>query len=288
LQKQYLNYTISSYLLSNFYVTKIYTTMNFIKSSIFYDYLYSPKSWLHKQNNKIKIYICFIQLFFLPYSSFIYLTIFSISLLLLYNSTYVPNSIKNYLKRMIIFFIIFLIINIEQRDLTKYNQVSHRQTLQIFPLNKFTLFNGKNGLKSSRFSSLYFYLPISIIRLLTINIIYLFFIKILLLTTHYNEIIKFILVKIKKHLKTPATILNLEVMISSQFLNIICYQIEILKIAYITRDIKLNMRHSIRESILTCILFIEQLILNIYQSIYTTSNTLYSREIKLYNLKFYN
>jgi len=110
----------------------------------------------------------------------------------------------------------------------------------------------------------------------------------LLLTTHYNEIIKFILVKIKKHLKTPATILNLEVMISSQFLNIICYQIEILKIAYITRDIKLNMRHSIRESILTCILFIEQLILNIYQSIYTTSNTLYSREIKLYNLKFYN
>ncbi len=262
--------------------------MSFIKSSIFYEYLYSPKSWLHKRNNKFKIYISFIQLFFLPYSSCIYWILLCIGLLVLYNLTYLPNSIKHYLKRMTIFFIIFLIINIERKNIHNYNLVNTRKTLQIYPLNKFTLLHSNNELESTKFSSLYFYLPISIIRLLTINIVYLFFIKILLLTTHYNEIIEFILVKIKKHLKTPIIILNLEVMLSSQFLNIICYQIELLKIAYRTRDIKLNIRHNIKENIVIYLLFIQQLLSNIYESMYSISNTLYSREIEFDNLKFYN
>jgi len=262
--------------------------MSFIKSSIFYEYLYSPKSWLHQQDNKFKIYICFIQLFFIPYSSFIYLILFSLSLFLLYNSTYVPNSVKNYLKRMMIFFIIFFIINIEQEELSQYNMLSTSETLQDSSSEKLRLFNSKKDIKFIEVESSYFYIPISILRLLTINTIYLFFIKILLLTTHYNEIIKFILFKIKKFLKQPVRIFNLEVMISSQFLNIICYQIEILKISYLTRDMTLNMRHDIKEKILIYIFFIQHLLLNIHENIYSISNTLYSREIKFNNLKFYN
>lgn len=268
-------------MLSNFSLNKIYIIMSFIKSSIFYEYLYSPKSWLHQQNNKFKIYICFIQLFFLPYSSFIYLHLFCFSLFVLYNSIYVPNNVKNYLKRMIIFFLIFLIMNIEQKDINNYKLINTRRIIKIFPSDKFRL-------DSSECPSSYFYLSRSIIRLLTINIVYLFFLKLLLLTTHYNEIIKFILVKIKRSLKLPAAILNLEVMLSSQFLNIICYQIEILKIAYITRNMKLHIKDSIKENISISIFFIQQLLINIHQSIYSISNTLYSREIKLQNLKFYN
>ena len=262
--------------------------MSFIKSSIFYEYLYSPKSWLHQKNNKFKIYICFIQLFFLPYSSFIYLKFFCLSLFILYNSIYVPNSVKNYLKRMMIFFMLFLAMNIEQKDINNYHLISNRQIIKIFPSDKLMILYNKNQFDISEFSSLYFYLPISIIRLLTINIVYLFFIKILLLTTHYNDVIKFILVKIKRSLRLPARILNLEVMISSQFLNIICCQIEILKIAYITRNINLNIKNNIKENISIYIFFIQQLLLNIYQNIYSISNTLYSREIKFQNLKFYN
>jgi len=262
--------------------------MSFIKSSIFYEYIYSPKSWLHQQNHKFKIYICFIQLFFLPYSSFIYLKFFCLSLFILYNSIYVPNSVKNYLKRMMIFFMLFLAMNIEQKDINNYHLISNRQIIKIFPSDKLMILHKKNKFDISEFSSLYFYLPISIIRLLTINIVYLFFIKILLLTTHYNDVIKFILVKIKRSLRLPARILNLEVMISSQFLNIICCQIEILKIAYITRNINLNIKNNIKENISIYIFFIQQLLLNIYQNIYSISNTLYSREIKFQNLKFYN
>jgi len=260
--------------------------MSFIKSSIFYEYLYSPKSWLHKQNNKFKIYICFIQLSFLPYGSFMYLTLFFIGLSSLYNSTYVPDNVKNYLKKMIIFFIIFLIINIEHKKITKYNIVSTRRTLQIFPLDNSILFYSKN--KQPLNQLIYLYLPISIIRLLSINILYLFFIKILLLTTHYDQIIKIILIQIKRSLKLTTQILNLEIMISSQFLNIICYQIEILKTANTTRDIKFNIKHNIKENLLIYIFFIQQLIFNIYENIFSISNTFYSREIKCENLKFYN
>lgn len=262
--------------------------MSFIKSSIFYEYLYSPKSWLHKQDNKFKIYIFFIQLFVLPYSSFIYLTLFSICISILYSFTYIPNNLKNYLKKMIIFFMFFLIINIEQEDISNYSILSNRKTIKISPLDKLIVFKSKNKITFSQFSSLSFYLPISIIRLLSIHIIYLFFIKILLLTTHYNQIIKIFLIKIKKSLKLQTKILNLEIMISSQFLNIICYQTEIIKIAYITRDVNLSLKYDIKENILIYICFIQQLVLNIYNNIYCISNTLYSREIKCKNLKFYN
>jgi len=123
---------------------------------------------------------------------------------------------------MIIFFIIFLIINIEKEELCQYKIVNTTEALQNSSSEKFIVFNSKKDIKFIELTSSYFYIPISILRLLTINTIYLFFIKILLLTTHYNEIIKFILFKIKKFLKQPVRIFNLEVMISSQFLNIIC------------------------------------------------------------------
>lgn len=262
--------------------------MSFIKSSIFYEYLYSPKSWLHKQNNKFKIYACFIQLFFLPYSSFFYLNLVFFILLLLYNSINVPKSVKKYLKKMMIFFICFLLVNIEQKNINDYNLISTRKIFKVFPINNITLsyFNKEISLK--KVSSSYFYLPVSIIRLLTINIVYLFVIKLLLLTTHHNNIIKCILVKIKKFIKSPEIILNLEIMISSQFLNIICYQIEVLKIAYITRNIKLTKKNNIKENIAIYIFFIKQLLLNISQNIYSISHALYSREVKFQSLNFYH
>lgn len=262
--------------------------MNFIKSLIFYDYLYSPQSLLHKQNNKLKIYIYFIQLLFLPYISLKYLTIFFIILSILYKFIYIPANLKNYLCKITLFFIIFLIISIEKKNIISCNLNNNRKVLLIYPLKITNFYTDNFYLSFNRIPLFSFYLPISIIRLLSINFLYLIILKLLLLTTHYHQIIKIILAHLKKYTNFSTKILKLELLISSQFLNIICYQIEIIKTIYITRNIRLCIKYNLKENLYMYFYFVQKLLSSIYENIDYISHTLYGREIKYQNLKFYN
>lgn len=84
-----------------------YTNMNFLNFSLSYEYLYSPTSWLHKQNDKLKILIFLLQLTFLPFIATKYLPIFFILFIYLYSSTYISNHLKSYLNTIIILFLFF-------------------------------------------------------------------------------------------------------------------------------------------------------------------------------------
>lgn len=143
----------------------------------------------------------------------------------------------------------------------------------IFDLDK------KNFLKIIYLKPLYFYIPLSIIRLLSINFIYLFLIKFLLLTTHYEQIIKILIINLKHITPNSFQKISFEIIIAAQFLKIIVKEIKILKMAYKIRNPKSQHKYLSKEQLLTYWLLIRQLVLNIYQQTFNIADTLYSREI---------
>ena len=254
---------------------------DFIKYSISYAYLYSPISWLHKQNSQGKIYIVLIQLIFLPYISFKYLYLFFILFICLYLSINIPENFKNYFNITIIILSFFLFISVRYNNLEDYNTVHTRKIIRIDSLYNLSIFN-KNNSQYDLYSVGFFYIPVSILRLLGINFIYLFLIKFLLLTTHYEKIIRIILHDTNYLTNFPIKKINFEIMISSQFLKVILKQLETIKIAYVIRNLAFNLRF--KQNKFTYLFFFHQLLINIYLNIYHISNTLYSREISHKNL----
>lgn len=258
--------------------------MNFIKFSIFYEYLYSPISWSHKQNIQTKMVITIVQLILLPYIKLKYIFCIFMTCCYIYNFTYLPKNFKLYLKNTILLFTFFLLISIHSKNQSN-NRSYNNAVIQIYPLHALYLLNINTCQRINELPLYSLYIPLSILRLLSIHLVYLFLIKFLLLTTNYEQMIQIILRNIQSLTNHIPNQLKLEIMISSQFLKTIFKQIKILKIAYITRNIKLNKRYIIKHILTIYLLFIEQLIINIYHNIYSITNTLYCRETTYKNIK---
>lgn len=258
--------------------------MNFIKFSVLYAYLYSPQSWLHKQNNTKKIYIFFIYLICLPYMPIKYICFFLIGLVYMYKSTYVPVQLNNYFYNITSVFMFFILINIQHKKNLIPELLIHKNYLQIYPLdNPFSSYLNYDQ-KYKIFPSQFYYLSKSLIRLLSINLLYLFWMKFLLLTTSYEKIIQIFLNHFKKYINSSTQRLAFEIQVAIQFLKIILKQLEVIRTAYIIRSIQLKKGPLCQNNLFIYFFCIQQLIINIYQSIYYITDTLYSREIHLLDL----
>lgn len=255
--------------------------MDFIKFSIFYAYLYSPKNWLHKQHNTTKIYIFLISLTCLPYMPMKYIFVFFIGSICIYIYTYTPVQFNRYFYNIVSIFIFFILINIQQKNQITSEVMLSRNYTHIYPQNNYIIHYAQE--KNIFFNQPY-YLSISLIRLLVINLIYLFLMKFLLMTTNYEKIIQTYLTFFYKCINKFIERLTFEVKVAIQFLKITLKQLEIVKTTYITRSIQSQRRILSSKKIFAYFLCIQQLIVNIYNNINYISSTLYSREVHSTNL----
>lgn len=255
--------------------------MDFLKFSILYAYLYSPKDWLHKQNSITKIYIFLINLVCLPYIPIKYIFVFCIGLMSLYTYTYIPIQLSRYFYGIIFIFICFILINIQQKDQIIPELLLNRDYIQIYPQDNYFINSNQNKDISCNQS---YHLSVSLLRLLSINLMYLFLMKLFLMTTNYEKIIRTYLHLFCKYINKSNQQLIFEVQVANQFLKIILSQVEIVKTTYTIRSMQFKRRQIFQTKLCVYLFCIRQLIVNIYNSINYISDTLYSREVHNSNL----
>lgn len=252
--------------------------MNFIKSSVSHEYLYSPQSWLHKRKDITKIYIVFINLAYLPYVRIRYIYFYLLFFLLIYKSIYIPIKLNSYLCTIIFIFAFLTLINIQNKQQIFTDIVLKREYIQIHFIKRFFLSDIKEY-NTDHLSYQDYYLSASLIRLLSIIFLHLTSMKILLLTTVYRNILTVFFYHANKYKNTIFQKLFFEIQLSIQFLKIIFKQIDIIKVAYITRSVKIKRKVYLLEIISLYIFCLQQLLANLRKGIYNISNTLYSCEM---------
>ena len=255
--------------------------MDFLKFSILYAYLYSPKNWLHRQNSITKIYIFLINLVCLPYMPIKYVIVVCIGLISMFTYIYIPIKLSRYFYSIIFIFIFFILINIQQKSQIIPQLLLNRHYVQIYPQGNYFINSNQN--QDISFNQSY-HLPVSLLRLLSINLIYLFLMKLFLMTTNYEKIIRTYLHLFCKYINRPNQHLTFEVQVANQFLKIILSQVEIVRTTYVIRSIQCKRRRISRKKLCVYLFCVQQLIANIYNSINYISDTLYSREVHKRNL----
>ena len=251
--------------------------MNLIQSSILYNYLYSPKSWLHNKTNKTKIITVLCCLIYLPYMSLyqIFYTLFI--LLCLYKSITTPNFINKNLKKTALVFLFFIIVNIQDSQVLTSNLIPHRKYIQIFPLNKFLFIKGE--IHRSIKSSPNYLISLSFIRLMIIHFTSLLIIRLLLITTLYENILYLFFKYLYKKTNQIYQSFFYEVNIAIEFVEAIFQYLELIKYSYIIRFLHFNRSVSFVEYLVIHFFCIKQLTINIQKQIYTVAESCYSREI---------
>ena len=262
--------------------------MNLLKSSILHEYLYSPKTWLHKQNIYSKVYFVLVILVYLPYIKILYILFFLFIAFFAYNSFYKPKELSLYLSRIVTIFFILLTISIENQQQFIQGTMQSRRYIKIYPIltTNINLVDTDNYLKYFLFCKYNdaYYLPTSLFRLLVINFLYLLLMKILLLTTIYQKIIKCFLNFTYGQAINTVQKISFEIQTSIQFLNIIFNEIKIIKIAYNTRNVQIQSFKSFQQYLHLYFACIHQLLINIYTYTQDISISLYYYSIDKKNL----
>ena len=240
--------------------------MNFIQSSILYNYLYSPKSWLHNKSTITKVFTIFCGLIYLPYMSIHQISFILLFLLCLYKSIKIPNLINKNIKKMALIFLFFIIINIQDESTLTISLLTERQYLQIYPLDNSTQSFPK------------YLISLSFIRLLSIHFISLVVIKLLLMTTLYENILFLFFNYLYRRSGQIYQKIFFEINIAIEFIHLIFKQLEIIKYSYILRFLRFSKNIPRRVHLTVYFLCIKQLIINIEKQIYIISEILYGRE----------
>lgn len=243
--------------------------MNFFKLSIYYKYLYSPKSFLHTRKSQYKIYYIIFQLFLLPYISFTNMLILFIALFIIFQFIDITNKKYYFLQIVSILGLIILYIHIQCMTYIKFNS----SNLAILLVQKISFFD---------FS---FYVSLPMYRLLSLNFIYFLMINIFLLTTHYEEIILTLFSKNRHIYQLLSLEINFMMIISLQFIQTIFIQIKKKQIALYIRG---NHRHSLTKILNIFNSFIKKFLKIFYMKILYIDYSLYSREITTSFLYLFN
>lgn len=241
--------------------------MNLIQSSILYNYLYSPKSWLHDQSTMSKVFTVFCTLICLPYMQTNQVFSTFLFLLCLYRLIKIPNLINKNIKKIVLIFLFFIIINIQDESTLTISLLAERQYIQICPLDNFIRLSPK------------YFVSLSFIRLLSIQFISLIVIKLLLTTTVYENILFLFLNYSYKRSNQIYQKIFFEINIAIEFIQVIFKQLEIIKYGYILRFLGFNKNISHKVYLTIYSLCIKKLIFNIEKQIQIISESLYSREI---------
>ena len=255
--------------------------MSFIKLSILWNYLYSPVSWLHQCKKTTKIILVFLCLIYLPYAPIQQIYYCFTILFLIYTSIYIPLQVIYYFSKMLIFCILVTLINI-QNKIQALNLI--RKYLYFYNPISLLLQLNTGSVNNNITFSLYYYLPLPLVRLLTINFLYLMLMKILFLTTLYENILDFFFNSINKYKNLVIKKVLFEIQVSIQFLKTILKIVEKIRIGYAIRSVQLYKTDPFHKAILIYYFCIQQLITNIYISIYNIANTMYNSGIHIKNL----
>lgn len=202
----------------------------------------------------------------------------------IYQSLKIPSNVHIYLFKIFFIFFFFILINIQNQKQIAFNINLEREFIQIYPFFKNLLIQPRKVLQKLYIKKSNYYIPSSLLRLLTIHFFYIVLMKILLLTTMYKDIIIFFFNYIYKYTNFKLYQLNLEIQIAIQFLKIILKEIEKVKITQTSRNISLPKIKKLPQNIMIYNIYLQQLIMNIFENINNISNTLYSKEVHKLNL----
>lgn len=265
---------LSSY--NSNYTNKI---MNISQLSNNYQFLYSPKSWLHVKKTDHKTCFFFLLLFILPYIHLRYIVILFTLTLLLFKSVNLPIKVQKNLCITALFFLLTLSISTYYTTKnTNCDNISNH-IIKIQPLHLIDRFIEKENVFIKRFTRTQFYLSFSICRIVTISLTYLFTMKILLLTTNYEEIILLFSNHRNSFIFIQTLYIPFTVVLSSQFLKIIFTQIDILKVSYLIRGMKFKKSSYFRIILLIYVILIRNFFVSLYTNIELITQTLHSRDI---------
>ena len=251
--------------------------MTLIQSSILYNYLYSPTSWLHQQSTSIKVCAFLFFLIYLPYTSLYKIFYLSIILLIFYSSINIPKIIVKDINNIAMIFLFFTITNIQNEFTLTSNILMERDYIQIYPLRA-PIFRQIHIYNLVILSNSYF-ISTSFIRLLSINLISLLIMKLLLLTTLYESLLLFFFKYLYKIPNKFCKKFFFEINIAIEFIQVIFKQLETIQYSYMIRFLQLNKKLSYHEYLTIYFFCLRQLIVNIQKQIYFLAESLYSREI---------
>lgn len=262
--------------------------MNTSQLSNNYQFLYSPKSWLHLKKVDHKTFYFFLQLFVLPYIHLRYIVVLFTVTLLLFRSVNLPIKVQRNLYTIALFFILTLSISTYYTTKnTNFSNISNH-IIKIQPLNFIGQFIKKETSLIKQFTRSQIYLSLSICRITMISLTYLFTIKILLLTTNYEEIILSFFGYKNKFTFFQNSYIPFAVVLSSQFLKIISTQLDVLRASYLIRGIKLKKSMYFRIMLLIYLLLISNFFISLYNNIKFITRTLHSRDMSSENLYLIN
>ena len=252
--------------------------MNFIKASISCRYLYSPISWLHLQNGKAKFYINIIQLSYLTIAPLKNILFSFIITILLLKSIKAPKHIARYFYENFALFAFFIIMSAKHSDQYKTNNSKKRPVLKIYLNQDYSILNLT---KKSYTEKSFFYIPISLVRLVAIHLIHLVSAKYLMLTTRDEHIMQLVLGKIANSHMPSIKKLIFTTTVSPQFLEIIFDEIDAIKMSILIRNCQPNYIYIIQHGACKIILLFQYLLYGINNAIHNIAKTLYARDIKI-------
>lgn len=202
---------------------------NIFQIIFFKQYIVSPKTWIHQIPYSLKINLILACLCFIPYINQIYIITLIITYILIICRLPLP---KNYLfhGKHIIFIIFFNffnnnIIKIHKNIIINNHKFTHLK-------NKF-LFSFLNSLYKYLFifDKIDYFIPIYILRSSIIYIAYISMLKILYLTTQYENIISYCIINKLSSTNRSQLIVNnkiLTIIFSSQFIILLTHHVSII------------------------------------------------------------
>nr|WOA02464.1 hypothetical protein [Gloiopeltis furcata] len=247
--------------------------MNFFQITFFNDYLISPKIWLHSIKSFVKISFIFIILCLLPYFNYIYINLYIIGVLLILKNIKTPSRYFKYIYNVIILILVFLLnysngqYSKMSRQITFIINTSSTQKLIITCCNMIDIKN--TGHLQYKLS-----LPEYIVKSVLVSISYFASLKILYLSTRYEEIILICLISYLKISKNHCDRLVLTVILGSQLLVSMQNRVNIIRIG-----MRLKGLNGYTHYYFYYFAIIEFFILTHY-NIRSIASVLYCREIK--------
>lgn len=255
--------------------------INLLEIMCLNQYIISPKTWIHKINDNIKIFIIFITLMVLPYINYTYLSILLIIHICLILYSKIPKN-KFFKNKYLLFGLLMLIFSIYLNNINSQTYLFFVQQISIILQRPIIFIEINYRIKSylKLGTSYYIFIfPKYIIRVILIYFIYFISLKILYKTTKYENIVIYYLMNylIKQNKKKI-----LIITFASNFLILVSNQIYFIEVSIKLRNRKIFFPKYIYYYAL------KELLNNISEEIKRISCILYCRELNYKNLNIAN
>lgn len=251
--------------------------------SSFQQYLYNPYTRLHKVPNTIKLFILFLYLFFLFYSSINFLILINLCLVTIFFTLLISTSSFDFIfNRNLIFYFIFFLTFIGFDSISNFNLRKNNYTIFSINWSYKKIIHKTNFLLINKcFISVKIHMAVSqhIVRFIGIIISSIILHKLLILTTYNKDILCFYKIcHISNDFNMGNNILFI-LILSSEWIYLFEIKIKNLCIAFQLRGLKLMFFHPYINSFKIFIIGFHLLIRIIFKEAKSMTQSIYSREI---------